>query len=143
MADIALAFHALLCLGAIILTVALRRDTLRLRTLGPRGEGEDLAAFRRTFRGLRWKLPLLFGLVVGALILGAQWATVWRGALPGQAVLNTLCVLAGINVVVASGETHRQQWSARGSVAGLLRAMLWAAVAIGLFGLTLYWRFGG
>jgi hypothetical protein len=143
MAYATLLLHALICLGAVVLTVVLRRDARRLRAFGPRGETEDLEAFRRTFRSLRWKLPLLAGLVIGAVILAAQWAPVWRDTLPSRGVLYTLCLLAGINALMALGESHRQQWSSSGSVLGMVRAAPWSVVAFGLLMLTFFWAFGG
>lgn len=142
MAYATLLIQTLLCIGAMVLIVLLRRDAVRLRDFGPRGPRGDLTAFRRTFGGLGWKLALLVPILICVVILGAQWAPGWRLSMPGQAVLTSLCFLAGLNVVIAFAKGHHQQWSANGSMLGLLRAGLMSAVAVGLFMLTLFWGFG-
>ncbi|WP_439470467.1 hypothetical protein [Brevundimonas sp.] len=65
MATATLLPHALFCFGTTALILALRRDVVRLRAFGPQGANEDLDAFRRTFRGLGWKLPVLVVALIG------------------------------------------------------------------------------
>lgn len=142
MAWATLSLHTLLCLSAVMLVIGLRRDFARLRNLGPGGQNEDLDLWRRLTAGLRWKIPALIALLVGAVVLGLFWAGVWRQLLAGQIILTALFALAGVNTLIAFARSAYQQWSPRGSWAGVLKASLWGAASMGLLGLTLVWRFG-
>jgi hypothetical protein len=137
-----LSLHTLLCLSVVMLVIGLRRDFARLRNLGPGGQNEDLDLWRRLTAGLRWKIPTVMALLVCAVVLGLFWAEAWRQLPVGQIILTALLALAGINAVIAFAKAGYQEWSPRGSMAGVLKASLWGAVSLGLLGLTVAWRFG-
>lgn len=139
----ALLIHTMFCAAVVALSISLRRTCLDLQTLGPGAERENLDAFRRGARALLWKLPTFAAVFFAVVVLGALWGPAWRSSVIGQGVLNTLLVLAGVNVLVAFARSGAQQWSPKGSTLGLLRTSLWSVAALGLFALTLFWRFGG
>jgi hypothetical protein len=142
MATATLLLHAILCLGAAALGLSAQRSLTGFLALGPGGEAEDLDELRRRARGLAWTIPALFAAIVGAILLAAKWAPQWRASAFGAGLLGLLVVLAGLNAIVASARASRREWSAEATTLGYLAALFGSGVALAIFGLTLFWRFG-
>ncbi len=129
----------------LIAATALAVGRLQLRAswrVGMGGPDEDLEKARRLYR-LVLLSAVTCAIAAGfALVLGLHGASAWRQTGGGQAVLNTLLIVAAIGFIRSFAKAVHQQWSSRGSFLGVVRETSLVFLAGGLVMLAMYFRWG-